>query len=152
MNLKELIAIAALGLGGTHSAAAAVHTCAADPEAMRIAESFHGTWAGALERGNAQQLASLYGESAVLMPPGDLTVVGPRPIGEYLAADGRDTGTSRIELVACEKVGDSIHVAAVWGSPAADSTVADTWKSGNLMRVLERARDGGWRTTFEIWN
>lgn len=151
--MKTLITTALAGLIAGHAVAARadIATCPVDHPSRAIAERYDARWQVALAGADSGALGALYDESAVLMPPTDETLVGRRPIAEYLAgggAPGRASGYS-VELVSCEVRGSALHVAAVWAEPNAGQA---PWRSGNLLRVLEATGDGQWVATYEIWN
>jgi len=133
------------------TAQADVSTCAADPASQAIAEAYLARWHAAVESADAAAIAPMYDEAAVLMPPHDLTLVGQAPIAEYLASHATPAHEAAysVDLVSCQRHGDAVHVAGVWGLPAAPG---GTWPSGNLMQVLEASADGEWRASYEIWN
>ncbi|MEQ8663037.1 MAG: DUF4440 domain-containing protein [Gammaproteobacteria bacterium] len=148
-TLRTLTALLLAGAAG--SATADIATCAADATSRAIAEAHLARWQAAVGSGERGAIARLYGESAVLMPPSDETLVGRTPIAEYLASHVTPAHqpSYHVELVSCELYGDAMHIAGVWGLPAAHS---GTWTSGNLMQVLEASGEGEWRASYEIWN
>ena len=58
---------------------------------------------------------------------------------------------AEIDYVSCERHGDTLHVAGVWGATGS-RVAAGTWKTGNLLRILERDAAGQWVASYEIWN
>ncbi len=155
MIIKRLTPILALGLllASAH-ATAEITTCAAHSGNRAIAEVYDQRWRAALNGADDGALEALYSESAVLMPPSDETLVGRAPISTYLNAAALPARASdySVELVSCELHGTALHIAAVWATPGARDAGAGTWRSGNLLRVLEPGRDGQWVSAYEIWN
>jgi ketosteroid isomerase-like protein len=150
--MSRAIAILIIGLsfGAVAPVAADIHTCDADTRGRVIAEDYDARWRAALAVPSAADLAQLYGESAVLMPPTDETYVGRMPIVDYLTRSHVPGQAARysVDLVSCELRGDALHIAAVWGIPGANGG----WQSGNVLRVLEPNDDGTWVASYEIWN
>jgi ketosteroid isomerase-like protein len=147
--LLTLILITAAG-----AAAAALPQCGAYDGNRGIAEAFAARWQAALNSGDEAALSALYADGAVLMPPADETLVGRRPVTQYLMSGdvpARDTGY-QVDLVSCDFDGDRLHIAGVWGTPGSPRADAGTWTSGNLLRVLEQTASGDWVSTYEIWN
>ena len=144
------ILIACLNAVVTAPVAAEIHTCGADARGRAIAEDYDARWRAALAQPSAGALARLYGESAVLMPPTDETYVGRLPIVDYLTHAHVPGQAARysVDFVSCERHGNALHVAAVWGMPGANGV----WQSGNVLRVLENQADGNWVASYEIWN
>lgn len=149
---RRILGSAVLGvlMAATTPASAQITTCAPDSGNRAIAESYNARWLSAVNAGDPHRIADLYAESAVLMPPTDETFVGREPITEFLgtaAVPARESAYS-VDLVACEIRGNSLHIAAVWGS----GTGAPERSTGNLLRILEPADNGHWVSRYEIWN
>jgi len=127
--------------------------CPNGSDAQQLADDYNRRWLRAAGTGSAQQLAELYTDNAVLMPPTDETIVGRAPIGEYLTAN--DTGPRlsnySVDIVACELAGDTLQFAGVWGATQADFR-ANEIVTGNVLRIVDRQADGSWATRYEIWN
>jgi len=151
-NIKVLgLLAAAIGAGPV---AAADYGCPVGEPAYRLAATYNEQWREAMRSGNADRLAELYTENAVLMPPTDETIVGRAPIGQYFAEPDHkpSLGNYTVDLVACEFDGDSLNIAGVWGAQQIDYRGRSNTISGNLMRVLDRQTDGSWALRYEIWN
>lgn len=153
---RAAAALALTGLLATN-AAADIRTCADDDNNRAIAERFEARWSHALRAASPDALASMYAESAVLMPPTDETLVGREPIASYLTAAEVPAQRAgyEVELVSCEMIGGALHVAAVWGlagNRGETAAGAGTWTSGNVLRVLRPDTRGNWASAYEIWN
>ena len=87
------------------------------------------------------------------MPPTDETLVGRTPIVAYLGSHQVPANAANysVDIVSCERSGDELHVAGVWGLPQTGSG-ATTWQSGNLLRILKRDADGNWVAAYEMCN
>lgn len=154
-QINTLILAGTLAAAGLN-ANAEITTCGANDHNRDIAEAYEQRWETALSARQADNIAGLYAESAVLMPPTDETLVGRQPIAEYLNAAPLPARAKSytVELVSCAMIGDALHIAGVWGVPAgrgADNAERP-WTSGNLMRVLKPGTNGNWVSAYEIWN
>jgi ketosteroid isomerase-like protein len=152
INLKSACLAFLIGASGaTH---AGVSTCPSEHSNRAIADAYSATLADGVSRADTEQIAGLYADAALLMPPSEETLIGQQAIAEYLvetATPGRDQ-RYELELISCESRGEAVHVAGIWGLPGGDGGGRGTWQTGNLLRVLERATDGRWVSTYEIWN
>jgi uncharacterized protein (TIGR02246 family) len=93
----------------------------------------------ASNQGDADALASLYADDAVLLPPDHEPVRGRAAIGDFWR-QGTDEGLEVTTLTV--EVG-RYHL------PATDEEPAD---SGKYVMCLKRQRDGAWKLTADIWN
>lgn len=136
--------------GGGNGAEVAAIT---EREGARIRQASQA-WARAAKAGDADRLASLYTDDAVLMPPGSPAVHGRRAIREYLAAM---PAFDRVVLTQedVEGRGDlayvygtfSLTVLAVPGDTASAVT-----EEGKFLEIHERQSDGSWPMVVDIWN
>jgi uncharacterized protein (TIGR02246 family) len=156
MNRIEMLikATTVLMLAAFANAAAEVDVCAAGSANYAIAASYNARWTAALNAGDSAAVARLYAESAVLMPPTDETFVGRDAIAEYLSSSSVPARAIdyQIDLVSCDRHGDSLRVAGVWGAARSVPHDGTGWHTGNLVRVLQVAGDGDWVLHYEIWN
>lgn len=128
--------------------------CAEDEPGRRIAQSFNERWTKVVRQGDRNAVESLYSAQALLMPPTDDTLFGASSITDYLLEHvGADelAGYS-IDLLSCERRGDTLHVAGVWGSREIDDNGRSSYIGGNVVRVLTRQPDGVWASSHDIWN
>ena len=138
---------------GNAQAQPSVTACIADEAAHAVASAYGTHWREAVLSSDPSRLGALYGDTAVLMPPSEDTLIGNQAIASYLLDDAAAAGPAdaQIDYVSCERHGDTLHVAGVWGTT--DSRVpTGTWKTGNLLRILERDAAGHWVASYEIWN
>jgi uncharacterized protein (TIGR02246 family) len=135
-------AIALAVLGGCSRPAAVRETGArgAIETAMR-------RYVEASNQGDAEALASLYADDAVLLPPDHEPVRGRAAIGDFWR-QGTDEGLE-VTTVTVEVDGNLGYLVGRYHLPATDEEPAD---SGKYVMCLKRQRDGTWKLTADIWN
>jgi uncharacterized protein (TIGR02246 family) len=101
----------------------------------------------ASNRGDAEGLASLYADDAVLLPPDHEPVRGRAAIGEFWR-QGTDEGLE-VTTLTVEVDGNLGYLVGRYHLPATDEEPAD---SGKYVMCLKRQRDGDWKLTADIWN
>jgi uncharacterized protein (TIGR02246 family) len=101
----------------------------------------------ASNQGDADALASLYADDAVLLPPDHEPVRGRAAIGDFWR-QGTDEGLE-VTTLTVEVDGDLGYLVGRYHLPATDEEPAD---SGKYVMCLKRQRDGAWRLTADIWN
>ena len=101
----------------------------------------------ASNQGDADALASLYADDAVLLPPDHEPVRGRAAIGDFWRK-GTDEGLE-VTTLAVEVDGDLGYLVGRYHLPATDEEPAD---SGKYVMCLKRQRDGAWKLTADIWN
>lgn len=97
---------------------------------------------------DADALAALYAEDALLLPPDQELVEGREAIREFWE-DGTEPGlTASVERI--EVTGDLAFLVGRYALPPTELDAADV---GKLVLCLRRDRaDGAWRITCDIWN
>ena len=100
----------------------------------------------ASNQGDAQELASLYGQEALLLPPDGGIVAGRDSIMEFWQ-DGLERGLTldTVLVVAREQDG---YVVGTYHVASTDDTAAD---SGKYVMCFALAEDG-WHLMVDIWN
>jgi uncharacterized protein (TIGR02246 family) len=101
----------------------------------------------ASNQGDADALASLYADDAVLLPPDHEPVRGRAAIGEFWR-QGTDEGLE-VTTLTVEVDGGLGYLVGRYHLPATDEEPAD---SGKYVMCLKRQRDGAWKLTADIWN
>lgn len=115
--------------------------------ARRAIEAAVQRYVEASNQGDADALASLYADDAVLLPPDHEPVRGRAAIGEFWR-QGTDEGLE-VTTLTVEVDGDLGYLVGRYHLPATDEEPAD---SGKYVMCLKRQRDGAWKLTADIWN
>ncbi len=113
----------------------------------RAIEAAVQRYVDASNQGDADALASLYADDAVLLPPDHEPVRGRTAIGEFWS-QGTDEGLE-VTTLTVEVDGDLGYLVGRYHLPATDEEPAD---SGKYVMCLKRQRDGVWKLTADIWN
>lgn len=118
-----------------------------DAGARQAIETAVRRYVTASNQGDAQALADLYSEDAVLLPPDHEPVRGREAIGAYWS-QGTDRGLE-VTTLAVEVNADLGYLVGRYHLAATDEEPAD---SGKYVMCLKRQRDGAWKLTADIWN
>jgi uncharacterized protein (TIGR02246 family) len=133
-------------------AAAWVSACSR-PEAPPVAgsrqaiEAAVARYVAASNQGDADALAALYADDAMLLPPDHEPIRGRQAIGDFWR-QGTDEGL-RVTTLKVEVEGDLGYLVGRYNLPPTDEEPAD---SGKYVMCLRRQRDGSWKLTADIWN
>jgi uncharacterized protein (TIGR02246 family) len=100
----------------------------------------------ASNQGDADALASLYADDAMLLPPDHEPVRGRAAIGDFWR-QGTDEGLE-VTTLTVEVEGDLGYLVGRYHLPATDEEPAD---SGKYVMCLKRQK-GAWKLTADIWN
>ncbi len=112
-----------------------------------------GAWFEAYGAGNADGVANLYAEDAILMAPGAPAVVGRAAIREFIASDIASSKSSGLVLNFGEVTGVGVAGDTGWLSgsfSAADGSGAIV-DEGKFLSVYSRTGDG-WTLIRDTWN
>jgi ketosteroid isomerase-like protein len=101
----------------------------------------------ASNEGDAEALAALYADDALLLPPDGGLVSGREAILEFWQ-DGIEPGIS-FEVVGSRTSGGSGYVVGQFLVEASEIAPAD---SGKYVLCLQRQRNGGWLVVVDMWN
>ena len=101
----------------------------------------------ATNSGDAEALARLYEDDAVLLPPDHQPIEGRAAIGEFWR-QGTDEGLE-VTTLRLDVEGGLGYLVAQYTLPETDEEPAD---SGKTVMCLKRQRDGSWKVTADIWN
>lgn len=154
MKTTLKLALAASALAAALPVAAEITACPLDSDQGHIARAWTARWLDALHAAEPGDIARLYAEGAVLMPPSDETIVGRDLISAWLSAHPGPAQQAdyQVDIVSCELRGNALHIAGVWGASSAAADGQAALATGNVLRVLEPDAEGGWRSRYEIWN
>ena len=115
--------------------------------ARQAIEAAVARYVAASNRGDAEGLASLYADDAMLLPPDHEPIRGRQAIGEFWR-QGTDEGL-QVTTLTVEVDGDIGYLVGRYNLPSTDEEPAD---SGKYVMCLKRQRDGSWKLTADIWN
>lgn len=118
-----------------------------EPGSRKAIEAAVQRYVEASNQGDAEALASLYADDAVLLPPDHEPVRGRAAIGEFWR-QGTDEGLE-VSTLTVEVDGNLGYLVGRYNLPATDEEPAD---SGKYVMCLKRQRDGAWKLTADIWN
>ena len=113
----------------------------------RAVEATVNRYVEATNSGDAEALAQLYEDDAVLLPPDHQPVEGRAAIGEFWR-QGTDEGL-KVTTLRLDVDGGIGYLVAQYTLPETDEEPAD---SGKTVMCLKRQRDGSWKVTADIWN
>ena len=110
-------------------------------------------WFDHYNAGNADAVAALYADDALLMAPGARAVSGRSAIREFIAADIENTKAAGIVFEADpvtegEASGDTAWISGSWSVLDADGATVTT---GKYASIYKRG-DGEWLIVRDIWN
>ena len=113
----------------------------------RAVEATVNRYVEATNSGDAEALAQLYEDDAVLLPPDHQPVEGRAAIGEFWR-QGTDEGLE-VTTLRLDVDGGIGYLVAQYTLLGTDEEPAD---SGKTVMCLKRQRDGSWKVTADIWN
>jgi uncharacterized protein (TIGR02246 family) len=147
--LKTAAAIAA-GLAVLAACQQAPKNTAADESEIRDGSR---AWATAYNAGDADSVAKLYAEDAVLMPPGTPAKFGRAAIREFIVADSAAAKAAGVTLTI--EHGDTVGMSGDLAWHAGPYTIHDASgavvDSGSYLEALKKV-DGKWLTVRDIYN
>ena len=121
---------------------------AESPTADRKAvEATVNRYVEATNKGDADALAQLYEDDAVLLPPDHQPIEGRTAIGEFWR-QGTDEGLE-VTTLRLDVEGRIGYLVGQYTLPETDEEPAD---SGKTVMCLKRQQDGSWKVTADIWN
>ena len=116
-------------------------------------EKGNAKFSEAFEQGNAEAIALLYTQDAIVFPPGSEMVKGREAIGSFWKTT-RESGVKSVKLTTVD-VGESGDLAYEVGTvlltiqpEGKESTTA----SAKYVVVWKRQKDGSWQLHRDIWN
>ena len=152
MNILKAAAVIAVGLVGLVACELNVDAAdtAADESAIRDGSR---AWATAYNAGDADGVANLYAEDAVLMPPGTPAKFGRAAIREFIVADNAAARAAGMTLTI--EHGDTVGMSGDLAWHAGPYSVYDASgavvDSGSYVAALQKV-EGKWLTVRDIYN
>lgn len=104
-------------------------------------------YVAASNEGDAEALAELYAEDALLLPPDHEPIHGREAIVDFWR-QGTDEGLE-VSALRLEVDGDVAYMVGRYRLPP---TVEEAADSGQYVLCLKRQADGAWKLTADIWN
>jgi ketosteroid isomerase-like protein len=150
MSKLKGYSLLAAGLIALAACAPKAPDTAADEAALKAEP---GAWMDAYNAGNADAVANLYTEDAVLMPPGTAAITGPAAIKDFIASDIPTSKAAGLSFKNGEATGVGVSGDMGWLSGTFSVTNASgaTVDSGKYLSVFRRV-NGGWKLIRDIWN
>jgi uncharacterized protein (TIGR02246 family) len=147
---RKTVLLGAMLLTAVACAPAAAPDTAADEARLREEAP---VWFDHYNRGDADAVANLYAEDAVLMAPGVPPITGRAAIRNYLVDDiaGSRQAGIRINSGEVTGVGVSGDVAWMTGTFTVTDTAGATIDTGKYLSLYGRT-DSGWALIRDIWN
>jgi len=143
------LALGTLLLGGCTSQTPAPVNTAADETALR---EITPTWLNSYNAGDADAIAALYADDAVLMPPHATVARGKTAIREFIAKDSAGAKSAGVKLV---PGAETVGVNGDWGWNSGSYTAQDssgkTVDSGSYLSVSHKV-DGKWLLVRDTYN
>ena len=154
MFRKPLLALAILALIGASAGCAQKPAARPDPAADKAKlEADALVWFDHYAKADADGMANLYAEDALLMPPGAPAVTGRAGIKAFLGEDAAKSKAAGISLKNASVTGSGVDGDTGWISGT--YTVVDasgaTIDSGSYLSVHRRT-NGSWPYIRDIWN
>ena len=137
-----MMALAGIALQGCNRAERPTET-----GSRKAIEAAIARYVAASNRGDADALAALYADDAMLLPPDHQPIRGRQAIGDFWR-QGTDEGL-QVTTLKVEVEGDLGYLVGRYNLPPTDEEPAD---SGKYVMCLKRQRDGSWKLTADIWN
>ena len=113
----------------------------------KAVEATVNRYVDATNHGDAEALAALYADDAVLLPPDHQPIRGRDAIGQFWR-QGTDEGLE-VTTLRLDVDGGIGYIVGQYTLPETDEEPAD---SGKTVMCLRRQRDGSWKVTADIWN
>ena len=104
-------------------------------------------YVAASNEGDAEALAELYADDALLLPPDHQPIRGREAIVDFWR-QGTDEGLE-VSPLRLEVNGDVAYMVGRYRLPPTEAEDAD---SGQYVLCLKRQADGAWKLTADIWN
>ncbi len=110
------------------------------------------SWEMAFNSGNTAELANLYTEDAIIIPPSLEIFNTQKEIMQYWKKQIM-TGTDnfRVQTINLRRDGDTIYQTAVWIATITSNGIA-TDLDGEMTNVIAQQQDGSWKIKLQSWN
>jgi len=150
MRSSKSIAVVAIALLAALPAVASAEDTSADEAFIRASAP---AWADAFNAGDAEAMAAMYWDDALLMPPNEPSATGHEGIRDSLAAGAafvRDAGWT-MNIPEAGKIDIAGHLAYEQGDYTVTDAEGNVIDKGKYLGVFEK-RDGVWKYIRDTWN
>ena len=150
MNTFRKLVVLVVSVAALEACAPKAPDTAADVAALKADPS---AWFDAYNAGNADGVANLYAEDAVLMAPGAPGVTGRAAIRDYISSDiaiSKSTGLvmNLGEVTGVGVAGDTGWLSGTFSVADGSGSIVD---NGKFLSVYSRTADG-WKLIRDTWN
>jgi uncharacterized protein (TIGR02246 family) len=122
------------------------------PAADRVASAY-GAWNAAFNRGDAEAIASLYTDDAVLLPASHEIVNGPAEIDKFFAGLFANHVTGHdLQAFKIIESGDTLIVASKWTANGRDDKGNATAFWGIATHVFQKQADKSYKLKLHTFN
>jgi uncharacterized protein (TIGR02246 family) len=120
---------------------------------MAALQAVDQAWASAYNAGNADAVAGLYDEQAVLLPPGSAAVKGRAAIKAYFAKDTAESQKAGVTFVLDSKSAGGVSGDMGWqsGNYAVKDKAGKVVETGKYLSVSVK-KGGKWLYVRDTWN
>ncbi|HTT08760.1 MAG TPA: DUF4440 domain-containing protein [Gammaproteobacteria bacterium] len=145
--MKNATVISLLALAVSTQVSAAV----ADDGMTEIGAQEQAQWTAAFGKGDAQEMAGLYTDDAIIKPPREIGTRVMKPaIAKYWATALKSGPVEyQVNIVAGQQQGDELYLSGYWS--AVPRGAGHSPVGGSIVRVLEKQPDGSWKIALENW-
>lgn len=149
VNILKSTALIAVGLIGLAACQPAAYDPAADKASVG---ELNTAWATAYNAGDADGVANLYTDDAVVTPPGVSALVGRDAIRSFIASDSAAAKAAGLTMnIASSDLGVTPDLAYDTGTFTVTDASGATVDSGSYVSVVKK-KDGKWFLYRDIWN
>ena len=111
-------------------------------------DALNTTFVQAMQKGDAELIASVYAPDARILPPGTEALTGPAIQTYWQAAIDSGMTDGVVETVSFEEHGEVAVEEGLYEARVGDEVV----DSGKYLTVHRRQHDGSWKLGLDIWN
>ena len=150
MNILKSAAVIAVGLVALAACQQGAQNTAADESAIR---EISPAWGAAYNAGDADAVAALYAEDAVVQPPGAPSAAGRAAIRDFIAGDSAASKAAGLtmNIAGGTTVGISGDLAYEAGTISVTDASGATVDAGKFLSVFQK-KDGKWLLIRDTWN
>ncbi|MEX0733770.1 MAG: SgcJ/EcaC family oxidoreductase [Steroidobacteraceae bacterium] len=150
MSIIKSAAVIAVGLLAFAGCQKGAQDTTAEETAVRAVNI---AWDTAYKAGDADGVSNIYGEGAVVLPPGSPTVVGNDAIREFFASDIAANKAAGMMMSIDEESTVTMSGDLAWqnGTFKVSDASGATVDTGKYLSLLQK-QDGKWMLIRDVWN